>query len=307
MRILIVGFVLLTNTCLAQIQVSEDENVIEVHNEAQLVLSYQKSLYPAPEGQDDHFARSAFIHPLKSPSGFTLTRIQPDDHYHHYGIWNPYSTVLIEEDTINFWELFREQGTIRFAETLAVGKNSFRVRQDHVVLKEGSEKVVLHEDLTVTVRTENGRYIIDHESVYTCAGSIPFQILKYRYQGFGYRAVGAWDEDNIRMLSSTGNTLDNANFSRGHWILVEGPTEVGLAGIQFMGDPSNFDSPQLFRVWPKGSNGGKENVFINFNPAQDKDWVMKPGQSYTQNYRMIVYDGEMSKTAAEQNWEEYAK
>src|SRR5688500_1229936 len=55
------------------------------------LLSYQyQTVYP-PAGQDTNYKRSGFIHPVCTPDGQMLTRIQPPDHYHHYGIWNPWT------------------------------------------------------------------------------------------------------------------------------------------------------------------------------------------------------------------------
>src|SRR5690606_42107088 len=44
------------------------------------------------------YGRSGFIHPLWSPKGQVLTRVQPEDHYHHYGIWNPWTQLNYEGD-----------------------------------------------------------------------------------------------------------------------------------------------------------------------------------------------------------------
>ena len=88
-------------------------HTIEFDNK-KLLSYYYRTLYP-PEGVDSSFKRSGFIHPLYSPRGQVLTRIQPPDHYHHYGIWNPWTHVLYKGDTIDFWNLNKRQGTVRFA------------------------------------------------------------------------------------------------------------------------------------------------------------------------------------------------
>ena len=67
----------------------------------------------APEGTNTLYRRKgAFIHPLYSPAGKILTSIQPDDHYHHYGIWNPWTRVVVEGRTVDFWNLAEGQGTV---------------------------------------------------------------------------------------------------------------------------------------------------------------------------------------------------
>jgi hypothetical protein len=68
-----------------------------------------KTVYP-PAGVDTVYKRSGFIHPLWSPRGQDLTRINAPDHYHHWGLWNPWTQVLFEGDTIDFWNLVKKEG-----------------------------------------------------------------------------------------------------------------------------------------------------------------------------------------------------
>ncbi len=83
------------------------------------VLRYNhKTIYP-PAGVDTAYKRSGFIHPLWSPRGQELSRINAPDHYHHWGLWNPWTHVLFENDTVDFWNLAKKEGTVRFANFLS--------------------------------------------------------------------------------------------------------------------------------------------------------------------------------------------
>src|SRR5690606_5760469 len=64
------------------------------------------------------YQRSGFIHPVRTLKGEQLTRIQPADHYHHYGIWNPWTQTVFRGDTVDFWNLRKKEGTVRFARIL---------------------------------------------------------------------------------------------------------------------------------------------------------------------------------------------
>ena len=72
-------------------RLSSDENSTTILIGNQPVLSYVHTETLPPEGVDTGYKRSAYIHPLWSPGGERLTRIQPPDHWHHYGIWNPWT------------------------------------------------------------------------------------------------------------------------------------------------------------------------------------------------------------------------
>ena len=82
------------------------------------VLTYVHRVTLPPEGIDPLYKRSAYIHPLWSPGGERLTRIQPPDHYHHYGIWNPWTRTHFQDRNVDFWNLVAAEGTVRFAQYL---------------------------------------------------------------------------------------------------------------------------------------------------------------------------------------------
>src|SRR5690606_11402795 len=110
------------------------------------VLNYQyETVYP-PEGIDTVFKRSGVTHPLWSPEVKVLTTIQPRDHYHHYGIWNPWTHTEFRGDTIDFWNLSARQGTVRFAgfteKESGQVYGGFRARQEHIAHPYGKDRTV---------------------------------------------------------------------------------------------------------------------------------------------------------------------
>jgi hypothetical protein len=70
-----------------RISFQEKHNDLSIIKGEQLVLNYRFGIKYPPDGVNVLFKRSGYIHPLWSPGGEELTNIQPDDHYHHYGIW----------------------------------------------------------------------------------------------------------------------------------------------------------------------------------------------------------------------------
>jgi len=148
--------------------------------------------------------------------------------------------------------------------------------------------------------------VVDFNISYSCATDSAFTIKAYRYQGFGFRARADWNDENCLLLTSQGKDKTNGNATRARWCDVRGPTEAGTAGILFITHPWNFNYPEQLRIWPAGANNGKENVFFNFNPAQDRDWRMVPGAEYKLRYRMLVYEGAISAEFAEKIWSDFA-
>src|SRR5436190_23078064 len=115
------------------------DSVLTISSGDQKLLTYQfKTVYP-PIGIDTNYKRSGFIHPLYAPHGQVLTRIQPPDHYHHYGIWNPWTHTFFEGDTVDFWNIKSHQGTVRFVKFTSKTSNEkyaeYTALQEHVVFK----------------------------------------------------------------------------------------------------------------------------------------------------------------------------
>jgi len=280
-------------------------------------VAYRYAPLEAPPGQSKLYRRGGFLHPLWSPGGAVLTRVQPPDHYHHVGVWNPWTHTEYDGRKLDFWNLDEAQGTVRFAAFLSRVSGDvyagFRSLHEHVDLTApdpDGRLVVLSEVWDVRVWSPGdakGPRIVDLTSTLSAATDRPLTIEAYRYQGFGFRATAEWNDANTHLLTSEGRDKSDGNATRARWCDVRGPTAAGTSGVLFMTSPANRDYPELLRIWPVGANGGVENVFFNFNPAQERDWVLEPGRVHSLRYRMLVYDGEISPEAAEGYWRDFAE
>lgn len=282
----------------------------------QPILKYRfKTTYP-PEGVDPLYKRSGFIHPLYSPQGEILSRIQPPDHYHHYGIWGPWTLTHIDGREVDFWNLNKGQGTVRFAGFLSEvsGKvfSGFKVLQQHIDFgNKGEDRIALNEILDIRVlNIDPTVWVIDYTSSFNTP--LPNGILfdAYRYGGgIGFRATEKWTKDNCTVLTSEGKTRIDADGSRARWCIVEGEsdTEEGRSGILFLSHPSNRMHPEPMRVWPMDANGGRGDLYFEFVPIRYEPWEIKPFRDYTLKYRMIVFDGKMDKQTAEKYWNSFSK
>jgi hypothetical protein len=296
------------------VTVKDDGETLTLSVRGHPTVRYQYAPVPAPAGASPLYARGGFLHPIWSPAGEILTRIQPPDHYHHVGLWNPWTRTEFEGRKIDFWNLADGQGTVRATAVLSTVADAvfggFRALLEHVDLKApGGAKPALHEEWQVrawNIDPAKGRALVDFVSTLSCASDSPLTIEAYRYQGFGFRATASWNDENAVLLTSEGRNKSDGNATRARWCDVRGPSSGGTAGIVFMSHPANFNHPEPLRIWPTGANEGKENVFFNFNPAQDREWTLRPGRTYTLRYRMLVYDGAMEGEMAERHWRDFA-
>ncbi|MCX6333834.1 MAG: PmoA family protein [Bacteroidia bacterium] len=281
------------------------------------ILHYRKSIMYPPAGVDTAYKRSGFIHPMYSPSGNIMTRISPRDHYHHFGIWNPWTKVKIGDHETDFWNLNSKQGTVRFSGINSVINGpvygGFSVKQDHIDFQ-GAKPEELAINEVWDVRAWNTEpvsgikaYIVDLTTFLSVAGKEPIVFVAYRYAGgIGFRATGEWNNKNSTVLTSEGLTRKDADGSRARWADINGAfIDKGNSGITFFSHPSNREYPEPMRVWPENQNGVGD-VYFEFCPTRHKDWELFPGNLYRLKYRMLVYDGKIDKNIADRVWNDFA-
>lgn len=278
-----------------------------------LLRYYYKTVYP-PAGIDTAYKRSGFIHPVWTPRGQEITRIQPPDHYHHYGLWNPWTHTLFENDTVDFWNIKGRKGTVRFAKFTSQNAGSvfseFQALHEHVVFKkDGQEKIALNELQNVRVfRPAEDYYIVDLSSMFTCATQSPLLLLSYRYGGLGLRATEFWDKTNCEILTSEGKTRANTDGSKAKWCMVQGALPGNdSGGVVILSYQYNYNHPEPLRIWDEKANNGRGDMFVNFSPTKDKDWLLEPGKMYVLKYRLIVFSGKFDAAKAESAWQYFAE
>lgn len=289
------------------------DGALLVQSGEQKLLQYIfKTVYP-PAGVDTAYRRSGFIHPLWSPHGQELTRIQPPDHYHHYGIWNPWTMVEFEGDTLDFWNINSKQATVRFANFVSVSSgpvfSGFEALHEHVVLKKTEkDKVAMNELQGVTVYEpdkNNDCFIVDFNINMNCAGESPFRILEYRYAGLGWRTTQKWDKMNSMVLTSEGKDRKSADGSKAKWCIVQGQIDDDYAGVVMMSFPTNYNFPEPLRIWPENQYN-RGDMFANFCPTKDMNWDLMPGRNYNLRYRFLVFNGRFDREKAESAWYYFA-
>ena len=292
--------------------VNEDGHLIIRSGDKNLLQYNFKTMYP-PKGIDTAFKRSGFIHPLWTPNGQSLTRINAPDHYHHYGLWNPWTKVQFEGELIDFWNLKDKKGTVRFANFVSINEGAvyadYQTLHEHVAFKKnGENKVALNELQSVRIyQPQAGQdyYLADITILLNCAGESPVTLKEYRYGGLGWRATEKWQDSNSETLSSEGKTRKDADGTKARWVIVQGSLDSDYGGAVMMSYPANYNHPEPLRIWPEKTNGNGD-VFANFSPTKDKDWHLAKGQDYILKYRFLVFNGKFNKEKAEAAWQNFA-
>ena len=281
------------------------------------ILNYQYKIVEPPEGVDEKYRKSGFIHPVWSPLGEILTRIQPPDHYHHYGIWGPWTRTHIGERQVDFWNLAEGQGTVLFKEFMNETEgevfSGFTALQEHIDFGASAEnKVAINEELEIKIynlKSSKPYRMVDYTTTITSPLASGVLFDAYRYGGgIGFRATEKWHKDNSRVLTSENKDRLSADGSSAKWAIIEGGSETkeGTSGILFMGLPTNREFPEPMRVWPIDSNEGRGDMFFEFCPIRHKEWQIESQKEYSLNYRMIIFDGNLTAEEAELYWQGFA-
>jgi hypothetical protein len=291
----------------ARLSILETERAITVRYGDLQVLVYQKAELPPPDGAPEAYRRSGFIHPLHSPSGGVLTSIHAPDHLHHMGLWHAWVKTTHQGREVDFWNLKKELGRVRYTETEAIHRETdfvgFTVVQQQLAYigSAKEERVILEETFTVMVRCHDDAYVIDYDIRQTNISRDTLELPAYRYGGgIAYRGPLSWNKENSDYLTSEGFTRVDGHATRGRWCAMVGPTETGVATVAILGHPSNYDAPQRMRIWDK-----RGDVFFNYVPTQEKAWSMEPGEQIRLRYRLVLTDGAPNPKRIDRFWNGY--
>jgi hypothetical protein len=274
-------------------------------------LQYNYAHLDPPPGADPAYGRTGgYIHPAYSPEGNVLTNIQPRDHYHHFGIWNPWTRVIYEGKQYDLWNIGDKKGTVRArtVEKTYCGEvfAGFTAILDHYIFNEKTEKAIMNEYWKVKVWNVPDGFLWDFESNLMPATSLPILLEAYRYAGFSWRGTPEWTKENSEMLTSEGKIRSETDGTNARWIYVAGDTKTGRSGLLFMGHPENYSFPEPLRIWDQNANGGRGDTFINFAPTKNRNWELLPNEIYILKYRVLAFEGNMTAEQANRLWNDFA-
>ena len=282
----------------------------------QSLIHYRYEMKSPPEGINQLYQKSGYIHPVISPKGDTLTRIQPPDHYHHYGVWGPWTRTRIDDVGVDFWNLRDGQGTVLFKSFHNIESGGvyagFNAHQEHFNLTQKTRpQLALNENLIVKVWKNNNpnQYFIDYTSNFSTPLENGILFEAYRYGGgLGFRFKELWNKDNCEVITSEGKNRTEADGTSSRWCIVYGDASdgKGSTGVLFMSHPNNQSHPEPMRIWPPDSNNGRGDMFFEFCPIRHEKWKIDPEQTYELNYRMLVFDGKITSEEAEKHWKAFA-
>ncbi len=273
-------------------------------------------------------SRKPVLFPVKTVDGITITRSYPfkmiagerTDHPHHTGIWLNYESV----NGLDFWnnstaiapEKRNHYGTI-LPGNITASKTNGNTASLSATAKwvRPDKKVLLNEQTTFNFTVVANDFIIDRITTLTATDTVVifkdvkdgmFAIRVARELELPSKEKSSFvdDKGNVTEVapsgseatgmyySSNGSKGDSVWSTKGTWVMLTGKKDGKDITIGMFDHPLNVGYPAywhargygLFAVNPLGrkvfSNGKEE---LNFS--------LKPGQSVTFRYRVVVHSG----------------
>lgn len=297
-----------------ELSLTETDDTIRITLRDKPVLEYIKTARPVPEGVEQHFSRSGYIHPVYSPTGQEITGDYPLDHAHQHALFFAWTRSTFDGKKIDFWNQAKRLAGIEFREIENISRQekqvSFRARHAFTV-GAGDERIdALNEIWTVTVHlTSDDCFLFDIESVQECASDKPLLLEKHHYGGMAFRGNSKWlkekDDQSIapgdlQFLTSEGKDRWAGNHTRPNWAALSGTLDGQDVSVAVFCNPENFRAPQHVRLHPN-------KPYFCFAPAVAGRFSIEPGQKYVSRYRYLVTSKVANSEFINEHWQRYAR
>lgn len=283
------------------------------------------------------------LYPLISANGVAVTRGYPldprpkerTDHPHHIGAWFNYGDV----NGLDFWnnsdaipaERASEMGTIRNRKITIIQSGDGEGKLDVICDWMNSEsKSILEENTEFVFSAGNGKRIVDRTTTLTALNEPIF--FKDNKEGMiGIRMARQLEhpsdkpvtlsdahgqKTDVPVLDNTGVTGNYLNSEgiegtdawgkRAKWVSLSGVVENKEVSVVIMDNPENVGYPTYWHARGYGlfaANPLGQKIFSD--GKEELNFSLKPGESVTFKYRILLLDGKANKQQLESEYNNY--
>jgi len=244
----------------------------------------------------DH-RRKPHLHPVTTPAGQVLTRVEPPDHPWQRGVWFVVKFVdgdnFWEEGDPNGWGVQRHTGPPETTPTSVTG--------DLVWIRPDRETVAIHEHRRLDhIVLDDHAFAIDWDvSLSAPADAVldrsPYMGVWGGYSGLAFRGRDDWRD--TRLLLDDGVARDRVAPHRSRWCDLS--SEAG--GVCILDHPGNPSHPVPFYATTRAGPGYGDGWSNTLYPAflWDGPLHLAAGAELRFRYRVVVHDGLWDTARAE--------
>ena len=196
------------------------------------------------------------MHPLRTPSGITLTRDAPEDHPWHHGLW--FTIKFVNEE--NFWEEYDAYGVLRHVDDTTV--HWIRPDRETVVIVDERTPHPRRRSASTTPTPSTGTSPSPRRSTSSSTAPSSRRGAATAASPCAAAATGP----TRACCSPTAPSTSGCSASRGDWLDLAGTIEGGEAGVLLLDHPANPRHPVPWYASTKAATYGDEG-WSNFANA----------------------------------------
>lgn len=312
-------FAISTPVLAGSIQLKRGQDRVEVSNDGKPFTTYYFS--PA--------TAKPYLMPLRTPSGITITRPFPSgndvaDADVKESSFEPHQRPLYfahgDIDGLDFWgeqvfdQFFEDHAhqayghmTLRRIEQAAEAGDHATVRA-RFSLMDPNQREIAEETQAYTFSGSTRANVIDCEFVvHAIAGPVTMGDTK---EGtFGIRLAAELSAPHDHMMNSHGDQGEAAIWGKpADWVSYHGTVSGKPVGIAVFDSPASFRHPTTWHARAYGLLAANPFAAREFTKDKNADgsWTIPEGESLTFRYRVVIYDGEMTRESLGQLYRQYA-
>ena len=255
----------------------------------------------------DH-RRKPHVHPLATPAGVVLTRVEPPDHPWQRGVW--FAVKFVDGD--NFWEegdpagwgVQRHDGRPQVGRDAVVGDLDW-IRPDRTTVGLREHRRLAH------VPLDDDAYALDWDVTLTAPRDTVLDRSPYNgtwggYSGLALRGRDDWRD--TRLVLDDGAPRDRVAPQRSRWCDLSGTVDGGRAGVCVLDHPGNPSHPVPFYATTRAGAGYGDGWANTVYPAflWDGPRVLAAGDPLRFRYRLVVHDGRWDADRGAAAWDAWA-
>ena len=259
----------------------------------------------------DH-RRKPHLHPVATPAGLVLTRVEPADHPWQRGVWFVVKFVdgdnFWEEGSAGGWGVQRHERRPPLADGVVEGELVW-IRPDRTTVAIREWRRLRHVDLG------DDAYAVDWDVALRAPRDAVLDRSPYNgqwggYSGLAFRGRDDWRE--TRLMLDDGEPRDRVAPRRSRWCDLSGPVGdvggVARGGVCVLDHPDNPSHPVPFYATCRAGAGYGEGWANTLYPAflWDGPVRLAAGDALRFRYRMVVHDGVWDAGRCAAAWEAFA-
>ena len=255
----------------------------------------------------DH-GRKPHLHPVATPSGVVLTRVEPPDHPWQRGVW--FVVKFVDGD--NFWEEYDPAGwgvqrhvapPAGHDDGVLDGRLAW-IRPDRTTVAVDEHRRLRHRPLA------GDAYAIDWDVTLTVPADAVLDRSPYNgtwggYSGLAFRGRGDWHD--TRLLLDDGSTHDRVAPQRSRWCDLSGVADGREVGVCVLDHPANPAHPVPFYATTRAGAGYGDDWANTVYPAflWDGPLALPAGEPLRFRYRFVVHDRSWDQARCEAAWSDW--